>query len=251
MQKHTVPSAEPVRLAKRVAELIACSRSQAEQYIEGGWVRVNGRVEESPQHRVTNETIELDKNATLMDSLPMTILLHKPAGFDWGDGRKPAGELLIEAHRSKADASGVRLLKRHFKEQACVTPLELGASGLIVFTQDFRIHRKLWEGAYLVENETIVEVTGEVTEETLQIMNRPFIRHDRLQLHAKVALSKRTNKITGLRFAVKGSEPGSIAMLCEHLGLQIAGMKRIRVGRVPLADLPAGQWRFLQAHERF
>jgi 23S rRNA pseudouridine2604 synthase len=251
MQKHPVPSTEPMRLAKRLAELISCSRSQAEQYIEGGWVRVDGRVEESPQHRVTNEAIELDKDATLMDSLPMTILLNKPAGFDWGDGRKPAGELLVEANRSKADASGVRLLKRYFKEQACVTPLETGASGLIVFTQDFRIHRKLWESASLVENEIIVDVTGEVTDETLQALNRPFIRHDCLQLHAKVALSKRTEKITGLRFALKGGEPGRIASACEYLGLQIAGMKRIRVGRVPLSDLPVGQWRFLRSYERF
>jgi 23S rRNA pseudouridine2604 synthase len=59
---------EPVRLAKRLAEMIPCSRSQAEQYIEGGWVRVNGRVEESPQHRVTTERIELDPHATLLDA---------------------------------------------------------------------------------------------------------------------------------------------------------------------------------------
>jgi 23S rRNA pseudouridine2604 synthase len=242
---------EPVRLAKRLSQMIPCSRSQAEQYIEGGWVRVNGQVQESPQHKVTNEIIELDKNATLLASLPMTILLHKPAGYEWGDGRKPAGELLKEVNRSTVDHSGISLLKRHFKDQACVTPLEVGANGLIVFTQDFRIHRKLWESASLVENEIIVDVTGEVTDETLQALNRPFIRHDRLQLHAKVALSKRTEKITGLRFAVKGGEPGRIALACEHLGLQIAAMKRIRVGRVPLSDLAPGQWRFLAVHERF
>ncbi len=242
---------EPVRLAKRLSQMIPCSRSQAEQYIEGGWVRVNGQVQESPQHKVSNEIIELDKNATLLASVPMTILLHKPAGYEWGDGRKPAGELLMEVNRSAADHSGISLLKRHFKDQACVTPLELGASGLIVFTQDFRIHRKLWESASLVENEIIVDVTGEVTEDTLLALNRPFIRHDRLQLHAKVALSKRTEKITGLRFAVKGGEPGRIALVCEHMGLQIDAMKRIRVGRVPLSDLAPGQWRFLSAHERF
>jgi 23S rRNA pseudouridine2604 synthase len=33
--------------------------------------------------------------------------------------------------------------------------------------------------------------------------------------------------------------------------LQVIGMKRIRVGRVPLSDLPVGQWRFLQSFERF
>jgi 23S rRNA pseudouridine2604 synthase len=251
MQKTSPPSAEPLRLAKRLTELIHCSRSQAEQYIEGGWVRVNGRVEESPQHRVTNETIELDPHATLLASLPVTILLHKPIGFDWGDGRKPAGELLSESSRSASDASGLRLLKRHIKGQACVTPIETGASGLIVFTQDFRIHRKLWDNASLVENEIIVDVQGEVSEECLQALNRPFIRHDRVLLHAKVALSKCTETITGLRFAIKSGEPGRIAALCEHHGLQIAGMKRIRVGRIPLSDLPVGQWRFLQSHERF
>ncbi len=242
---------EPLRLAKRLSQMLPCSRSQAEQYIEGGWVRVNGQVQESPQYKVTNEHIELDKNATLLESLPMTVVMHKPVGYEWGDGRKPAGELLAPAHRSPADASGVRLLQRHLKNQLCVTPLEAGACGLLVFTQDFRIQRKLWEGASLVENEVIVDVAGEVTQEMLLALNRPLIRHDRLVLQAKIALSRGNEKSTGLRFAVKGSEPGSIAQFCEHHGLQILGMKRIRVGRVPLADLAPGQWRFLGGHERF
>jgi 23S rRNA pseudouridine2604 synthase len=242
---------EPVRLAKRLAEQLACSRSQAEQYIEGGWVRVNGVIQESPQHRVTNELIELDKNATLLASEPMTILLNKPPGYTWDEGQQTALSLLTAAHRSQADASGLRLLTRHLKAQACITPLERGASGLLVFSQDFRVQRKLWDDANFVENETIVDVQGAVSEEILLLLNRPFMRRDRLVLHAKVALSKSNEKSTGLRFAAKGAEPGRIAALCEHHGLEVIGMKRIRVGRVPLADLPLGQWRFLQSHERF
>ena len=242
---------EPIRLAKRVAELIKCSRSQAEQYIEGGWVKVDGRVEESPQHKVTSEVIEIDPKATLLESLPMTILLHKPANYDWGDGLKPAGELLEQGNRSSLDASGTRLLKRHLKNQISVTPLEMRASGLLVFTQDFRIERKLWSDAYLLETEIIVDVKGQVTDDMLLALNRPLIRHDRPVLIAKIALSRSNEQSTGLRFAVKGGEPGQIGMLCEHHGLQIVGMRRIRVGRVPLADLAAGQWRFLNLHERF
>jgi 23S rRNA pseudouridine2604 synthase len=242
---------EPTRLAKRLSQQINCSRSQAEQYIEGGWVKVNGKVEESPQHRVTNEVIELDPKATLLESLPMTLLLHKPADYDWGDGRRPAGELLLEGNRSALDSTGVRLLKRHLKNQLSVTPLEARASGLIVFTQDFRMERKLWSDAYLLETEIIVDVAGVVTDEMLLALNRPLIRQDRPVLLAKIALSRSSEKSTGLRFAVKGGEPGSIAVLCEHHGLQIVGMRRIRVGRVPLADLAVGQWRFLSQHERF
>jgi 23S rRNA pseudouridine2604 synthase len=54
-----------------------------------------------------------------------------------------------------------------------------------------------------------------------------------------------------LRFAVKGLHPGLIAYVCERAGLQILTMKRTRIGRVPLTQLPPGQWRYLQPHERF
>ena len=53
-----------VRLAKRVAELKACSRAEAERYIEGGWVSVNGEVVELPQHRVSeHDVVTLATNA--------------------------------------------------------------------------------------------------------------------------------------------------------------------------------------------
>jgi 23S rRNA pseudouridine2604 synthase len=246
---------ESIRLAKRLAEILPCSRSQAEQYIAGGWVRVNGQVVESPQHRVTNEKIELDCDASLLESVQMTVLLHKPAGFDWsnesGRDRRPALALLNEASRSGTDRSGVRLLKRYLKEQEGVTPLELGASGLVVFTQDFSIKRKLWDDRATVENELVVDVTGDVTEAALQALNRPMVVNDRLLLSAKVSVATQVDAHTGLRFAVKGGEPGRIASACERVGLAVVGMKRIRVGRVPMAALEPGKWRFLLAHERF
>lgn len=253
------PSNAGIRLAKRLAEQINCSRSQAEQYIEGGWVRVNGSVQDSPQHRVTDERIELDKNATLLPTEPTTILLHKPPGYSWdADPRSqlPSAMTLLESdRRSKTDASGIRLLSKHLKGQACITPLESAASGLIVLSQDVRVQRKLWDDANLVEFETIVEVRASVDEDVMRSLNQaihaPTDRGERTLLNAKVALSKSSPQLTGLRFACKGSEPGRIAMLCEHHGLEVVGMKRIRVGRVPLADLALGQWRFLQRHERF
>ena len=72
--------AEPIRLATRVAAMVPCSRREAEQYIAGGWVRVDGVVVEEPQFRVANQRVELDPGASLMALLPVTLLLHKPAG---------------------------------------------------------------------------------------------------------------------------------------------------------------------------
>lgn len=71
------------RLSKVVAALVPCSRSQAEQYVAEGWVRVDGERIEEPQFRVTSQQrVEVDPNARLQPALPATLLLHKPAGMD-------------------------------------------------------------------------------------------------------------------------------------------------------------------------
>jgi 23S rRNA pseudouridine2604 synthase len=41
-----------------------------------------------------------------------------------------------------------------------------------------------------------------------------------------------------LRFALKGERPGQIVYMCETVGLQVTAMKRLRIGQVPLSDLP-------------
>ena len=46
---------EGIRLAKRVADILKCSRSEAEQVIVGGWVKVNEVVVDEPAHRVNDE----------------------------------------------------------------------------------------------------------------------------------------------------------------------------------------------------
>jgi 23S rRNA pseudouridine2604 synthase len=236
---------ESLRLAKHLAALHRLSRAQAEQYIEGGYVRVNGVMIESPQHRVKgdgSERIDLDSQAKLAPILPMTILWHKPSGVPSEGTADKAVEGITLACRASTDRSGIRLLQRHLKDQECVTPLETGASGLVVFTQDFPVKRKLIQDNALNEHEIIVDVSGEVSEAQLRGLSRPPM---------KVAMSKQTDKITGLRFAIKGYAPGSIAAQCQHVGLGIEAMKRIRVGRIPLAGLEVGQWRFLMGYERF
>jgi 16S rRNA uridine-516 pseudouridylate synthase and related pseudouridylate synthases len=56
---------------------------------------------------------------------------------------------------------------------------------------------------------------------------------------------------TRLRFAIKAVRIGQIAHMCERVGLEVLSIKRIRLGRVPMAQLPVGQWRYLYADERF
>ncbi|WP_309684538.1 rRNA pseudouridine synthase [Polaromonas sp.] len=252
----TDPQRPDQRLAKRLAEMMGCSRSEAEQYIEGGWVTVDGVVVEEPQFRVLNQTIALDKNASLLALTAVTLLLHKPAGYEAGlgsaaDGKAPpAAELLSLANQAVGDRSGIRPLKKHFSASSLATPLATPASGLVVFTQDWRVARKLQEDASTLEHEVIVQVSGEIKPGGLERLNRidhGFTFNGALLPPAKVSWQSEVR----LRFALKGAMPGQIAYMCESVGLQVEAMKRIRLGRLPLSQLPPGQWRYLLPHERF
>lgn len=245
---------EPVRLAKRVAELRGCSRREAEQYIEGGWVTVDGLVVQEPQSRVSDQEVLVDPNANLMALTPVTLLLHKTVGCEAGLGRLPdslpAAQWLTPANFWPDDRSGLKPLKKHFQNLTLMTPLAPRASGLVVFTQDWRIGRKLQEDAQLMEHEVTVEVSGVIRPGGLERLNR--VDHGlrfngQLLGPAKVSWQSENR----LRFALKGELPGQIAYLCESMGLQVQGMKRLRVGRVGLNGLAVGQWRYLLPQERF
>ncbi|HEV7856796.1 MAG TPA: rRNA pseudouridine synthase [Herminiimonas sp.] len=226
---------DSLRLAKRVAETFSCSRREAEQYIEGGWVTVDGVIVEEPGHRVSlQQVLALSPDATLTDIDPVTILLHKPAGIEM-----EAALQMITPHNLFADdRSGTRFLKKHLSDLRPTQALETYASGLVVFTQDWRVARKLIDDGKTVEHEYIAEVDGGMVADGLKLLSNSL---------TKVSWQNETR----LRFALKASEPGLIAKLCGRVDLTVIGLKRIRIGRIPMANLPMGQWRYLKGYERF
>lgn len=237
-----------IRLSKRVAELIVCSRSEAEQYIEGGWVQVDGLVVEEPGFRVSmQQNVMLMPQASLAPVEPITILLHKPSGANVAAQTDSLLLLLNPDTHVADDRSGIRFLKRHATGLTLTDPLEANASGLLVFTQDWRITRKLIDDAARIEHEYIVEVAGNLTTDGLQLL------HHGLNFNGKPlpAIKVSWQNETRLRFALKAPQRGLIAHMCEKVGLTVLAIKRIRIGRVPMASLPVGQWRYLLGYERF
>jgi 23S rRNA pseudouridine2604 synthase len=254
----TQPASAGERLSKRVMQLRACSRREAEQYIAGGWVQVNGQVVEEPMARVLDQRVSIDPQASLMAHSEVTLLLHKPPGFETmaapgqaGKYVKPAQQLLLPASHWADDASGIRVLKCHFAKLAACVPLEPAASGLVVFTQDWRVLRKLTEDATVIEHELLAEVRGQVSAALLHRLNTPPASARDAGPAVKVSINSTGEASTRLRFAFKGAQPGLIVDRCNGAGLQIDSIKRLRIGRVTLAHLPEGQWRYLHPQERF
>jgi 23S rRNA pseudouridine2604 synthase len=242
---------EPIRLSKRLAEMLSCSRRIAEQYIESGWVKVDGEIVEIMGYRVLPEQqVDIMPEANLAKIAPVTILLHKPSGVEAGAGDDHINSLLqliTGDTRSADDRSTLTFLRRHLRDLRMVMPLPVNASGLLVFSQDWRIVRKLVEDADKVEREYIVEVTGELASDGLALLNHGLNWNGRPLLPMKVSWQNEQH----LRFATKDGQAGQIIGACEKVGLTVVSIKRIRIGRIPMAKLAVGEWRYLQEYEQF
>lgn len=243
---------EPMRLARRLAELTGCSRSEAQQYIVGGWVRVDGQLCEEPGLRIASgQTVSLEPGAKAEQLDPVTILFNKPSGLSTGPAGGPDSALILPSllpeNRSAADQSRIKSLKKHFAGLRLTDGLETTASGLLVLTQDWRIARRLVDDASRVEQEFIVETATPVTPWQIAVLSQG-IRFNGKQVEGIKASCQSESR---LRLALKTPTRGLLDHLCNHAGLQVLAMRRIRIGSVPLAGLPAGQWCYLPAHQKF
>jgi 23S rRNA pseudouridine2604 synthase len=234
------------RLSKVVAKQHNCSRSQAEQYIENGHVSVNGRVVTEPGFRVQQETVSLAPDASLLPVPPVTFVLHLGADF------KPnAPHPISEQSRWPQDPCPTPWHMRHHKSLSTFAPLEHGMGGLIVLTQDWRVARKLQEDESLLEHEFTVEAPSPIDPTAIEHLNQRLdLRRWGLSL-LKVSVGSSNEQVTRLRMALKGYQLGVVAALCREVRIRPLAVRRLRLGRVALAGLPVGQWRYLQNHERF
>lgn len=233
---------DTIRLARHLATTLPCSRREAELYISNGWVRVDGVVVEEPQYPISGERVELDPNADLEPALPASVLLHKPAGVEV----EAAAALMTPTSRSAADQTGVRMLKRHFLHQTSVIPLEAEASGLIMLTQDRQLARRLGEERDRFEQEFLVEIAGQLAGGGMAQLNRADGVSRRPPPTVKVSWQNETR----LRIAGKGLRPGDIAELMAAVGLTVVSSRRLRIGRMPMAKLAPGEWRYLASYEK-
>lgn len=239
---------ESVRLSKRVADQFTCSRREAENYIEGGWVRVDGCTVEASGARVTlDQRIELSDNACADDRKPATFILHKPAGQDLIQHPDLLQELITSTSQISEDRSGRHFVKKDLNHLEPVMMLEAQASGLVVLSQEHGIIRKFAADRAKIEQEYILEVSGTLSAESLQHLNHGLSWQGVPLAPAKVSWQNETH----LRFALKNPADGLLQHMCHQVGLEVHSIKRIRVGRIPMAGLPAGQWRYLLGYERF
>jgi 23S rRNA pseudouridine2604 synthase len=242
---------EKVRISKLMSERGLCSRREADSYIERGWVRLDGEiVSELGARAFPSQTITLERAAQAQQTSRVTILINKPVGYVSGQaeqGYQPAIVLVGPRSRAATDRSPLRFDRSHLQGLAVAGRLDIDSQGLLVLTQDGRIAKQLIGEDSNVEKEYLVRVQGRLSENGLALLNHGLSLDGKALRPARVDWQNQDQ----LRFVLKEGKKRQIRRMCELVGLKVIGLKRVRIGRVVLADLPAGQWRYLRDNESF
>ena len=234
-----------------MSELGLCSRREADDWIESGWVSVDGKVVTTLGTRVSPRArIDIDPAAAQHQSEQVTILLNKPIGYVSGqaeDGYQPAMVLIKPENRWPEDPSPTRFKLGHLRGLAPAGRLDIDSTGLMVFTQDGRIARQLIGRDSAVEKEYLVRVEGTLSDQGMKLLQHG-LELDGVQLKLARVSWQNENQ---LRFVLREGRKRQIRRMCELVGLTVTGLKRVRSGSVPLGPLPVGQWRYLRRDEKF
>ena len=248
-----------VRLNKRLADLGLCSRREADEWIERGWVRVNGEVAVMGLKVAPHDKVTVDRRADAAQAQRVTILLHKPVGYVSGqaeDGHQPAVTLVNARSHWRGDASRTRFAPAQLRGLAPAGRLDIDSVGLLVLTQDGRVARQIIGEDSEMDKEYLVRVTYGAVAQDVQAHfpadQLALLRHG-LSLDGQALLPAQVDwqNPEQLRFVLREGKKRQIRRMCELVGLKVTGLKRIRIGRVTLGQLPAGQWRYLGPGERF
>lgn len=231
-------------MSKRISEMSHCSRREADEWIENAWVSVDGVVVTTLGTRVhPGARIEIKDAASAHQTESVTVLFNKPLE---GDGESAMLSIRPE-NRWREDDSRYHFKATHLRGLVLTGQLDADATGMLVFTQEDSVARRIGSDDTRLEKEYMVRVEGELTADGMQLLNQGLALDEVKLKRAQVSWQSEQQ----LRFVLHESRKRQIQRMCELVGLRVTAVKRIRIGSVSLGKLPVGQWRYLNENERF
>ena len=222
-----------VRLQKFLSEAGACSRRKGEAHILAGDVSVNGMV-------VSTLGSKVDPEADVVHLNGMPV--GKPDRHIYVMLNKPEGIVTSCEHRGEPVVTDlVNLPQRLFP----VGRLDKDSTGLLLMTNDGRIHHRLSHPSFDHEKEYDVTVQRPLADQDLAAMEKG------MPLSGVMTRPARVHRLSGNRFRIvlKEGKNRQIRRMVKKVGNRVVRLHRIRVADLKLGDLAKGSWRHLRPEE--
>jgi len=223
-----------MRLQKYLSSSGICSRREGEKHIKAGIVSINGEIVTRLGTKVDPERDRVEINGKPVKSIlnPVYIALNKPKGY-------------VSSCRQK-DARTVLDLLDISQRVYPVGRLDKDSTGLLLLTNDGKLHFKLSHPSFNHEKEYEVTVANPIPDSSLQRMAQGMLIMGKKTRPAKIG------RISSKRFSIvlKEGRNRQIRRMVRKLGTRVTGLKRIRTSNIRLGDLPEGCWRHLTEKEK-
>ena len=222
-----------VRLQKFLSEAGACSRRKGEAHILAGDVSVNGMVVVTLGTKVDPETDVVHLNGLPVGKTDRRIYVML---------NKPEGVVASCEHRGEPVVTDlVDLPERLFP----VGRLDKDSTGLLLMTNDGRIHHRLSHPSFDHEKEYDVTVRWPLDDQALAAMEKG------MPLSGVMTRPARVVRLSGNRFRIVLMEGKNrqIRRMVKKVGNRVVRLHRVRVADLKLGDLAKGSWRHLSPSE--
>jgi 23S rRNA pseudouridine2605 synthase len=222
-----------VRLNRFLATAGVGSRRHCDELIAAGRVAINGRVcTNFSVQPTTRDHVKVDGKLVHVDP-PLTIMLHKPAGFVSTRQDRHARETIFD------------LVPPKFSRLFNIGRLDAQTEGLILLTNDGELAQQLTHPRYKIDKEYDVFLDRQ-WDATLA----PKLQSG-IALDGKRARIERIHAINPahLRVVLRQGINRQIRRMFEALGFHVKRLIRIRICNLRLGDLPRGHYRPLSKRE--
>jgi len=223
-----------MRLQKYLSEAGFCSRRHGEELILAGRVSVNGAVVTKLGIKIDPEKDIVEVGGSRIEAKKdlIYIALNKPKGYVTTCSRE-RGKIVLDL---------IDIPERVYP----VGRLDKDSSGLLLLTNDGRLHNILSHPSFDHEKEYDVIVSRPVPEEALGKMASGI---HLLGSRTRPAEVKRISP-SQFRIVLKEGRNRQIRRMVEKVGNRVKILKRIRISNIRLGILKEGCWRYLTEKEK-
>ncbi len=228
-----------IRLQKFLAEANIASRRKAEELIQAGRVRVNGKTVTELGTKVDDEKdiVEADGKEVRIEGKLVYIMLNKPEGC------------VTTAHDQFNRRTVLDLVEGVSERIYPVGRLDYDTSGLIILTNDGDLTYRLTHPKHNVAKTYIALVDREPTEEEIHTFENGVVIDGRKTAKARLKVIKQDDVGAYLMIVIHEGRNRQVRKMCEAIGHPVRRLKRTATGKLTLGKLKKGQWRYLTDEE--